>query len=227
MKKIILLVIIILLNGNTFASENLEQIKPNWKIHDKWIVRTWYGIANCTITGVVKVGEAPCDVTFEVKNDTNYINETACYELFVTYPTSEVGTKQQYKLYYSKNNYKLLQVINCYKRRNGTARNDKVFDYFKSSDTSHISSGIPFEFPDFTQSTNFVKKIKNIVHVQNVEKDSDDNTITVTLQCKYKGRDTDQKVIQKWQPGLPWPKETKKVESHGKIIKSNFLKRIK
>jgi len=219
---------ILLLNASLLTAENLEQIKPNWKIHDKWIVRTWYGIIDCTITGIVKVGEAPCDVTFEVKNDTNYINETPCYELFIVYPTDGMGAIERYKLYYNKNNYKLLQVINCYKRRNGTFRNDKIYDYLRTSDTSFIDSGIPFDLPDFTQATNIVKTVKTIDYIQNIKKDSAENTIDVTLKTKIKknGR-TKRTIIQKWDIGLPWPKETKKIDYDGKIIKSSFLKRIK
>ncbi len=218
---------ILLLNASLLTAENLEQMKPNWKVHDKWIVRTWYGIMDMTPTGCVHVGEAPCDVTFEVKNDTNYINETPCYELFIVYPTDGMGAIERYKLYYNKDNFKLLQVINCYKRRNGTVRNDKVYNYLRSSNTSHINSGIPFELPDFTQTTNIVRKIKNNVHIQNIEKDPDDNKIVITLQDKYKGRDTKRKVIQEWQTGFPWSKKAQIIDGNGKIMKSSFLKRIK
>ncbi len=227
MKKIILLVNIILLNVNTFAAENLEQIKPNWKLHDKWIVRTWYSIIDCTITGIVKVGEAPCDVTFEVIN-TNYIGEVPCYELLVTFPTSEVGSRRQYKLFYNKDTYKLLQVIDCYKRQNGSFVNIKKYDYLRTSDTSYINSEIPFDLPDFTQVTNIVKTVKTFDYIQNIKKDLVENTFDITLKTiiKNNGR-TKRMIIQKWDTGLPWPKETKKIDYDGKIIKSSFLKRIK
>ena len=228
MKKIILFAIIILLSGNTFATEKLEQIKPNWKIHDKWIVRTWYDIVDfATSKGdTIKVGEAPCDVTFEVIN-TNYIGNTLCYELSVKYPPEATGFITRYKLFYKKDNYKLLQVVNYSKRDDGTVRNDKVYDYLRSSDTSHINSGIPFELPDFTQTTNIVRKTKENFHIQNIEKDFDDNKIVITFQDKYKGRDTKRKAIQEWQAGLPWFKKAQIIDNNGKIMKSSFLKRIK
>jgi len=227
MKKIVLLVNIILLSVNTFAAENITQIKPNWKIHDKWIVRTWYAIVDCTITGIVKVGEAPCDVTFEVIN-TNYIGETPCYELLVKYPPDATGFVIRYKLFYNKDNYKLLQVIDCSRRQNGSFVNIKKYDYLRTSDTSFINSGIPFDLPDFTQATNIVKTVKTFDYIQSIRKDLVENTFDITLKTKIKnnGR-TKRTIIQKWDTGLPWPKETKKIDYDGKIIKLSFLKRIK
>ena len=214
----LLCVTVIALNANA-ELEMGSTLNPvlTWKAGDKWQVRTWYAkVRPAKKRGekdvVTRKGKA-IEVQFEVigiKINTGL----ECYEVNVIYPKDGLGFQHRNRLYYSKQQGNLIQVVDNSLRSDGSELNEiNNFNYTNAPTlANNIRSSIPFDFPLFAEAGNELMLKEGACETQqkmSLGKDESEFETVITTMDSRQVQPTERKVVQKWRKGKPWWIEAK------------------
>jgi hypothetical protein len=219
--------------------------QPSWKVGDSWTIRTWYTRTRLgSPKGRAKVvaKSRPVDITFEVSRLVSTVEFSIpylengvvraqyggpnlpvegykCFEIKVTFPPRDSGFQERYSIYFRQDMGNLIRVSDNSGVKGGPAR-DAPWDFPPEPsgpiNQVHISSAIPFEFPDFTRDPNFScekrygpkKDRKDIIsqkitgHTVKSEDKTEHEEYEVVITTERPGYEW--RVVQKWRKDDPW-----------------------
>lgn len=223
----ITIIALTILSGELFGAQiEIENPVLKWKPGDRWQVNTkWHmGVHYRKGKEIITKKAFPYLVQFEVTciSTSNY---GQCYMVNMVNPRSHSGIQDAYIIYYDYRNGRLVAVANNTLRSDGTRAKSR-YKYSPNETVPSLidnaPSAIRLDQPLFSNTaTNLIVQQENREIRQQIVLDEKGKGFTTIITVKSKNGD-ERRIVQKWEPGLPWWKELKEYKG-GELIAEQEL----